>query len=161
MGEGPAIVSEAIDGEAVESREVPCRTPASRLSYGILSPSCSRPTIHRLGARLRSSTSDTRPLWPMQGSRSRGVRPSCSTRHSIAATGSAGPKSSCSFSQASIGVTSTSRSSACGVPSSAWKTPLPPEGALEVVVVADRLTRSLPRVLADDLGMWVTVVKAS
>ena len=60
-----------------------------------LRPSCGRLTIRRLSGRLRFNTSDTRPLGPMQGSRSRGVSPSCSTRNLMVSTGSAGPKSQC------------------------------------------------------------------
>jgi hypothetical protein len=46
-----------------------------RLSYGILRPWCRRCTIRRLSGRLRFSTSETRPLEPMKGSRSFAARP--------------------------------------------------------------------------------------
>jgi hypothetical protein len=67
-------------------------------------------------------------------------------RHLIAATASSGPQSRCRFSQASIRVTSTSRSPACGALSWAGKNfPSRLEGGLEVIVVTDGLDPDISR----------------
>lgn len=63
---GPGIVDADVAGESGHrDLRLTQDTPASKLSYGIFSPSCSRLTIRRLSGRLRFSTSDTRPLGPM------------------------------------------------------------------------------------------------
>ncbi len=57
--------------------------PAIRLSKGIFNPSCSLLTIRRLHGCLRFSSSQTRLLWPMYGSRSRASRPSAHARRTL------------------------------------------------------------------------------
>ena len=56
------------------------------LRLGIFKPWCRRCTIHRRSGRFRLTTSETRPLEPVSGSRFFATRPCCSMRNFTAAT---------------------------------------------------------------------------